>query len=174
MKNISCGFLSLFYLLLTQKSGFYSKAKKALAQMKYKPLESTAEVCWKRKQANLATLQLNDFFPFGKTHRTLHISGLPFEHFCFTNSVLNLVSRRKEKRKYWLACQKELWYSNTASQGRKETDGRSSCFSTSLHLEGGPNMLNTTCKQLIRTMFSIWFGEKRRWNFTNWSILKAK
>ncbi|KAJ7005635.1 hypothetical protein NC653_005066 [Populus alba x Populus x berolinensis] len=37
--------------LLTQKSGFYSKAKKALAQMKYKPLESTAEACLKRKQA---------------------------------------------------------------------------------------------------------------------------
>ncbi|KAJ6953312.1 hypothetical protein NC652_005114 [Populus alba x Populus x berolinensis] len=43
--------ISLPLQLLTQKSGFYSKAKKALAQMKYKPLESTAEACLKRKQA---------------------------------------------------------------------------------------------------------------------------
>ena len=71
--------LSSFYLLSTQKLGFYSKAKMALAQMKYKPLESTAEGCLKRIQANLTTLQLNDFLPFllGKTHCTLHISGLP-------------------------------------------------------------------------------------------------
>lgn len=35
-----------------------------------------------------------------------------------------------------------------ASHGCNETDGRSSVFSTSLHLEGGPNMLKTTCKWL--------------------------
>ncbi|KAJ6414324.1 hypothetical protein OIU84_007026 [Salix udensis] len=66
--------------------------------MKDKPLEW----CLKRIRANLTTLQLKDFLPFllGKTHCTLHISGLSSEHLCFTKSMLNSVSRRAEKRTY--------------------------------------------------------------------------
>lgn len=58
--------ISLPLQLLTQKSGFYSKAKKALAQMKYKPVESTAEACLKRKQAKSDNLAAEWFSSFWK------------------------------------------------------------------------------------------------------------
>jgi len=48
--------ISLPFLLLTQKSGFYSKAKKALAQMKYKPLESTAGSVLEKKAGKSGNL----------------------------------------------------------------------------------------------------------------------